>query len=52
MVPYQWGDTLDFMCVIDVAAHKMNVYVPNKTTKMLDIADKPIDLERVFAADN
>ena len=52
LTPYQWADQLDFMTVIDVATHTMNVYVPNKTTKALDLIDKPIDLERVFAADN
>jgi len=50
--PYQWSDVIDLMCVIDVAAHKMNVYAPNNTTKALDIAQQVIDLDRVFAADN
>jgi len=51
LVPYQWSDALDFMIVIDVAAHRMNVYVPNKTTKALDLGPQ-VDLERVFSADN
>ena len=50
MVPYQWSDSLDLICVIDVASRRMNVYAPNQNTKALDLLQQ-VDLERTFATD-